>query len=105
MEAIAGYGTLLHGEAVSIGMVCAARLSQRVCGLAADDAARQQQLLDVLGLPTRLPKIDREALLAAMARDKKVEYGRLPSCWPIESVRCGWSSRSTRRTWLLLDGA
>ena len=77
LEATAGYGTLLHGEAVSIGMVCAARLSQRVCQFTAADAARQQRLLAALGLPTQLPELDREALLAAMARDKKVEHGRL----------------------------
>jgi 3-dehydroquinate synthase len=77
LEAVAGYGTLLHGEAVSIGMVCAARLSQRVCGLAAADALRQETLLAALGLPTQVPALDRPSLLAAMTRDKKVEHGRL----------------------------
>ncbi len=77
LEAVAGYGTLLHGEAVAIGMVCAARLSQRQCGLPAADAERQGRLLAALGLPTHVPPLDHQALLSAMARDKKVEHGRL----------------------------
>jgi 3-dehydroquinate synthase len=77
LEATAGYGTLLHGEAVAIGMCCAARLSQRVQKLPPRDVARQQALLLALGLSTRMPAIDRQALLAAMQRDKKVEHGRL----------------------------
>ncbi len=76
-EAIAGYGTLLHGEAVAIGMVCAARLSQRIGQLAGRDASRQERLLAALGLPTQVPALDRAALLGAMTRDKKVEHGRL----------------------------
>ena len=38
---------------------------------------RQQQLLAALGLPTAVPAVDHEALLAAMQHDKKVEHGRL----------------------------
>jgi 3-dehydroquinate synthase len=77
LEAVSGYGILLHGEAVSIGMMCAARLSRHTCQFATEDVARQQQLLVGLGLPVRLPQLDRTKLLAAMARDKKVEHGRL----------------------------
>src|SRR6185437_549158 len=40
IEAVAGYGNWLHGEAVAAGMVCAARLSARSCGLRANDVAR-----------------------------------------------------------------
>jgi 3-dehydroquinate synthase len=76
-EAVAGYGSLLHGEAVAIGMVCAARLSQRLGLLDALSVERQQKLLTALGLPTAVPAVDHQALLAAMQHDKKVEHGRL----------------------------
>lgn len=77
LEAVAGYGELLHGEAVSIGMMCAARLAQRLRRVDADFVRRQRALLVSLGLPVTLPNVDREALISAMAHDKKVEHGRL----------------------------
>ena len=72
LETEAGYGRLLHGEAVAIGMLLAARLSTRL-GLAhADDGARLERLLAAFGLPTRAPAgLDRDALLAHMRLDKK----------------------------------
>jgi 3-dehydroquinate synthase len=76
-EALTGYGELLHGEAVSMGMACAARLAARLGRV--DDAfvARQQALIDVLGLPSKPPKLDRKKILETMMHDKKVEYGKL----------------------------
>ena len=78
LETVAGYGTLLHGEAVAIGMVLAARLSV-ASGLAdGADTARLIALLQALGLPTAPPRgLDAEALLAAMRLDKKNRAGRL----------------------------
>ena len=58
-------------------MVQAARLSQRICQFPPAEAGRQQALLAALGLPTRMPDVDREAVLTAMQRDKKVQHGRL----------------------------
>lgn len=77
LETVTGYGEYLHGEAVSIGMMCAARLAQRLGRV--DDAftARQRKLLSALGLPVEMPATDPEKLLAAMAHDKKVEHGQL----------------------------
>jgi 3-dehydroquinate synthase len=78
-EAVSGYGTLLHGEAVSIGMAFAARLSVVACGLPSKDADRVISLLDRLGLPVvpcsegRL--LDWSQLCDVMAKDKKVEGG------------------------------
>lgn len=76
-EAIAGYGELLHGEAVSIGMQCAARLAHLLKRVDDTFVSRQEQLLTALGLPVRTPPLDEGQLLAAMQRDKKVEHGRL----------------------------
>lgn len=76
-EAALGYGNLLHGEAVAIGLVAACRLGVRLGVTAGDLAKRVVALLQHLGLPTTLPAHDREALLAAMAHDKKSVAGQL----------------------------
>jgi len=91
-ETAAGYGTLLHGEAVAIGMVAAARLAQllgrigpdvvaRLLGrIGPDVVARQTKLLQALGLATRsiaTEQIPAERLIDIMARDKKTLHGRL----------------------------
>ncbi len=69
-----GYGGLVHGEAVAVGMVLAARLSERL-GLAdAGDTARLRALLQRFGLPVDLPRgLDPQALLAHMRLDKKAQ--------------------------------
>jgi 3-dehydroquinate synthase len=77
LEAISGYGRYLHGEAIAIGQVWAARLSIRLLGLPAGEARRIQDLLASAGLPTeaRLSRRAQAALLAAMRHDKKVQGG------------------------------
>jgi 3-dehydroquinate synthase len=77
LESLTGYGTLLHGEAVAIGMLCASRLAEHLGRIDAATTARQQNLLTTLGLPTALPKLDPEQVLRTMMHDKKVEHGRL----------------------------
>jgi len=75
-----GYGTLLHGEAVAIGMADAAELAVRLGRIPAELARRQDALLTALHLPVRLPSGPRpspEELVALMARDKKTLHGRL----------------------------
>jgi 3-dehydroquinate synthase len=53
LESVAGYGTLLHGEAVAVGMQAAAFIARRLELLDATDAGRQADLLRALGLPLR----------------------------------------------------
>ncbi len=75
-EALAGYGTLLHGEAVAIGMICASRLAEKLGRINAADTDRQAKLLEALKLPTIVPdelKARREEIVAAMMLDKKTE--------------------------------
>jgi 3-dehydroquinate synthase len=73
LEATVGYGTLLHGEAVAIGMDAAARIAQRLGMFGAADVARQRALLEAFGLPTAMPVgTDPEAMLDVAYRDKKV---------------------------------
>ena len=79
-ETAAGYGTLLHGEAVAIGMVSAAALAQSLGRIGPDVVARQEQLLRAFDLPVAVPTgpgFTSDALLATMARDKKTVGGRL----------------------------
>ncbi|HVB22638.1 MAG TPA: 3-dehydroquinate synthase [Ktedonobacteraceae bacterium] len=73
LENVAGYGELLHGEAVSIGMVAAAALAQEMGLFATDEARRQNHLLQALGLPVSYAgNVKAEDILAAMQLDKKV---------------------------------
>jgi len=75
LEAVTGYQTLLHGEAVAIGMVGAARISHRMGLLSSDDLARHDAIIARFGLPTRCPPVAMPALHAAMRLDKKVQGG------------------------------
>ncbi len=77
LETVTRYSQYLHGEAVAIGMLCASRLAERLGRVDAAFTERQRKLLDALGLPVDFPNIQHDPLLAAMARDKKVEHGRL----------------------------
>src|SRR5262249_49703049 len=76
IEAVAGYGSYLHGEAVSIGMIDASRLAESLGRISPDITQRQFDLLKRFGLPTNSPELDRVKLLAAMQHDKKAESGR-----------------------------
>ena len=77
-EAVAGYGQILHGEAIAIGMRLAAELSARLGLASAADAQRLDGLLQRFGLSTAVPQqLDIDAILAAMRLDKKNRGGRL----------------------------
>jgi 3-dehydroquinate synthase len=77
IEALTGYGTWLHGEAVGCGLCLAADLSRR-CGLIdASDVQRVEVAVAAAGLPTRIPGLSLRDALAAMAGDKKAEAGEL----------------------------
>jgi len=77
IEAAAGYGKWLHGEAVAAGMVMAAELSSRVGNLSSAEAIRVRELIKKAGLPVHGPAIPAEQLLEWMRVDKKVGAGRL----------------------------
>ncbi len=65
----------LHGEAVGVGLVAAARLSYAL-GLCDSGLAEEvEDIVDKVGLPTRLGELDAEALFAAMGTDKKWQAG------------------------------
>ena len=78
IEAAAGYGQLLHGEAISLGLIAAASLSSQYSGL--DDASRAQivSLIEQFHLPTAIPEsISTDAILNYLSRDKKFEEGKI----------------------------
>ena len=78
LETATGYGTLLHGEAVAIGMCLAARLSTQTGLASGADAERLAGLLRRLGLPTTVPAgLDAQHLLDLMRLDKKNVSGGL----------------------------
>jgi len=76
-ETVTNYGRFLHGEAVAIGMMCAARLAESMGRIDQQLISRQAALLTACNLPLTVSDIDPEALLAAMQHDKKVEHGKL----------------------------
>jgi 3-dehydroquinate synthase len=76
-EAATEYEHLLHGEGVAIGMMCAARLAQRLGRVDAEFVERQRNLLTALGLPLQAPDVDHDELIELMYRDKKVDRGKL----------------------------
>jgi len=71
IEAAQGYDGLLHGEAVAIGMVFAARLGESLGCTAAGTAARLERTLDDFGLPTAVRGLSFARVWGAMGRDKK----------------------------------
>jgi len=79
IETISGYGKFLHGEAISIGQVAAAKLSVKASGLSPDEAARIERLFMRAGLPTaiKLSAPRQPALIEAMRLDKKVSGGEI----------------------------
>lgn len=78
IEKVAGYSVYLHGEAVAIGLVAATRLSVALDLIDQVVVDRVEKTLEAHGLPVRLREpIAGDALLTAMASDKKVRAGRL----------------------------
>jgi len=77
IEAGAGYGEWLHGEAVATGMVMAAELSARAGTLGREDAERVKRLIARAGLPVKGPSLGIERYLELMQVDKKAAAGKV----------------------------
>lgn len=84
LEAVTNYNELLHGEAISIGMVGAAKLSVRL-GNPEHIYTKTKRLLSKFGLPTRLPEhLDVNEIMDAMMHDKKFKEGKMVFIVPVE---------------------
>ncbi len=82
LEAEAGFdGSLLHGEAVAVGLGLAASLSARLGHCSQEWPSRVVAHLAACGLPARMADLPRrfsvEALMGRMAKDKKNRDGRM----------------------------
>ena len=77
IEAATGYDRYLHGEAVALGMVAAARLGERLGVSASGLAERTVRLLEPLSLPTGGVHLDPAGLRELVARDKKARGSSL----------------------------
>ncbi|SKB04924.1 3-dehydroquinate synthase [Prosthecobacter debontii] len=78
IEAAAGYGSLLHGEAISLGLRAALWLSEQVSGLSQAESQRVIALLQKFDLPVQLPEgFDTGELLRITRMDKKFETGKI----------------------------
>ncbi|MEA1872534.1 MAG: 3-dehydroquinate synthase, partial [Chloroflexota bacterium] len=73
LETATQYKRFLHGEAVAVGMVGAAKLSQRSGLLPSAAVERQQALLQKFGLPTAFSGLDLTEITKAMELDKKIK--------------------------------
>jgi 3-dehydroquinate synthase len=71
VEAESGF-SLAHGEAVAIGMIAAARISERMNYLTAGEARRIESMVKALGLPHRIPReFSTDSILSRLKVDKK----------------------------------
>jgi 3-dehydroquinate synthase len=77
IEKLGRYRGLLHGEAVAIGMLVAARRSEELGLSPPGTAERIGNLTARMGLPSELPKHPRSAYLNALRVDKKMENRRI----------------------------
>ncbi len=77
LEAATEYGRLLHGEAVAIGMMGAAKIGARMGITPADVLERQEEVLRRFELPVRISGVEMERVEAAMTLDKKAEGSNL----------------------------
>jgi 3-dehydroquinate synthase len=77
VESLTDYKTYLHGEAISIGMVQAARISEKMGFSAITDTDRIINLLRKLRLPVELPSFSQDSYVNAILHDKKVKNGKI----------------------------
>ncbi|MBE8183103.1 MAG: 3-dehydroquinate synthase, partial [Candidatus Portiera sp.] len=83
LEGMAQYKSLKHGQAVSLGIIIASRISKQLGHINNDDSTRIQRLLAKAGLPTSPAQYfaDEDAIDAAISfimRDKKKHDSRVP---------------------------
>jgi 3-dehydroquinate synthetase len=84
VELVSGF-SLLHGEAVSIGMVTEARLAERLVVAVRGVSDTLAKTLSGLGLPVEIPEgLDRGEIIRAMKVDKKKAAGRIRFALPVK---------------------
>lgn len=78
IEAAGGYGKFLHGEAISLGLVCANSISSKLLNFPSDQSERIKNALIKFNLPVNLDKeIPTDSILNIMKADKKFKNGQI----------------------------
>jgi 3-dehydroquinate synthase len=86
-EEATSYDALQHGEAVTIGLIDAARLTNRLGLFSTESLGRLVSLCEQMGLTFRRPEgLDSEALLALMRHDKKASHGNIRLVLPTDPI-------------------
>jgi len=101
LEALGGYKSFVHGEAVGIGLVQEAELAcfQGICARAVVEEIRR--IVNEAGLSDRMPRWTPQKIWNAMLHDKKVSGGRVIGVWPerIGQVRIGPIEKHVFEQW------
>ena len=78
IEAAAGYGRLLHGEAISLGIAAACVLSEKHANLRSNATQQLLRALATFNLPLRLPSdISTQSIMESLSKDKKFSAGSI----------------------------
>ncbi len=76
LETIGDYGSILHGEAVAIGLIYAAELAAALGRIDRDRVEEHRRVVSAYGLDIELPPgLDHETIIDLFARDKKAITG------------------------------
>ncbi|MDJ0590423.1 MAG: 3-dehydroquinate synthase [Pleurocapsa sp. MO_226.B13] len=96
VESLTHYQSLVHGEAVAIGMVASGKIA-RVMGTWSElEAKRQNELIQKARLPLTIPpQLDKQAIIAALQNDKKVKAGKIRFVLPTQIGLATISDRVT----------
>jgi len=82
IETLTRYEKFNHGEAVAIGMVCAAQIANRMRMLDMTSVTRIKELLEKVGLPTMVERLSVKRIVKSLAIDKKVRKGKIQFVLP-----------------------
>ena len=103
IEATVGYGRILHGEAVGLGLLAAATLAAQIGVGPRELRPEIEAVVAAAGLPRRAALPDDARLLDAMALDKKVTAGRIRFVLPERIgkvvIRDGVPPEAVRAAW------
>jgi 3-dehydroquinate synthase len=73
-----------HGSAVAIGMMGAAKISNRMNLFSGSDLERLEDLLKRAGLPVTLPDLNKDRIMEAIHYDKKIAKGTIRFILPVK---------------------
>lgn len=107
LESLGGYRSLIHGEAVGIGLVLEAELA-RFQGYCDEETVRRiRALVLAAGLPDCATTDSEAKVWAAMQHDKKVSQGKIIGVWPeaIGRVRIAPLERRVFSDWFIASQA